>query len=67
MKGTLERGVAKWSEFDEKYKDCSDWLSSTEEEVQSYNEPVESLEAKQQLVERFQVSYTSSSAFFGQT
>ncbi|CAG0880678.1 unnamed protein product [Cyprideis torosa] len=54
VKNSLERGVANWSEFDEKYQECSDWLVKAEEEMHSYNEPVDTLEDKQQLVENFQ-------------
>lgn len=51
----LEVGIVKWKEYEEQYQDALDWLSRTEELVQSYNKLQDGLEEKRLVLEQFQL------------
>lgn len=44
----------KWTEYEDQYKEAVEWLSQTEESVQSFNKLQSSLEQKRTTLELFQ-------------
>lgn len=44
----------KWTEYEDQYKEAVEWLSKTEESVQSFNKLQSTLEAKRATLELFQ-------------
>ncbi|XP_074030429.1 muscle-specific protein 300 kDa isoform X10 [Leptinotarsa decemlineata] len=55
IKGLLEVGIVKWTEYEEQYQDALEWLGQTEKMVQSYNKLQNSLEEKRAVLEQFQL------------
>lgn len=54
-KTLIEEGIVKWTEYEDQYKEASDWLNKTEGLVQSFNKLQETLELKKTVLEEFQV------------
>ncbi|XP_060527804.1 muscle-specific protein 300 kDa isoform X12 [Cylas formicarius] len=54
-KNLLERGIVKWTEYEEQYQDALEWLNQTEKMVQSFNKLQDSLEEKRAVLEQFQL------------
>ncbi|CAB0001384.1 unnamed protein product, partial [Nesidiocoris tenuis] len=50
----LKSGIMKWTEYEDQYKEAVEWLSKTEESVQSFNKLQSTLEAKRATLELFQ-------------
>ncbi|KAL1139464.1 hypothetical protein AAG570_006448 [Ranatra chinensis] len=50
----LKTGIVKWTEYEDQYADAVEWLSQTEEMVQSFNKLQDSLEQKRITLELFQ-------------
>jgi nesprin-1 len=44
----------KWTEYEDQYAEAAEWLSQTEETVQSFNKLQDSLEQKRITLELFQ-------------
>ncbi len=53
-KNSLELGIAKWTEFDEKHADALKWLNDQEALIQSFNKLQSNLEEKRAVLEKFQ-------------
>ncbi|CAG9579065.1 unnamed protein product [Danaus chrysippus] len=53
-KALIEGGIVKWTEYEEQYKEALDWLSKTENLVQSFNKLQNNLEQKKVVLEEFQ-------------
>ncbi|CAH1403532.1 unnamed protein product [Nezara viridula] len=53
-KNLLETGIMKWTEYEDQYKEAVEWLSQTEESVQSFNKLQSTLEEKRTMLELFQ-------------
>nr|CAD7429520.1 unnamed protein product [Timema monikensis] len=54
-KTLLEVGIVKWTEYEDQYQEASDWLTQTEQVVQSFNKLQDGLEEKKNVLEQFQV------------
>lgn len=54
-KNLLEIGIVKWKEYEDQYQEALDWLSQTEESVQTYNKLQDGLEEKRMVLEQFQL------------
>jgi nesprin-1 len=54
-KSLLEVGIVKWTEYEDQYQEASDWLTQTEQVVQTFNKLQDSLEEKKNVLEQFQV------------
>jgi nesprin-1 len=52
----LEVGIVKWTEYEDQYQEASDWLTQTEQVVQTFNKLQDSLEEKKNVLEQFQVT-----------
>jgi nesprin-1 len=55
-KSLLEVGIVKWTEYEDQYQEASDWLTQTEQVVQTFNKLQDSLEEKKNVLEQFQVT-----------
>lgn len=55
-KSLLEVGIVKWTEYEDQYQEASDWLTQTEQVVQTFNKLQDSLEEKKNVLEEFQVT-----------
>lgn len=53
-KNLLEVGIVKWTEYDDQYSEALEWLTKTENLVQTYNKLQDSLEDKKCVLEQFQ-------------
>ncbi|GLH12192.1 Nesprin-1, partial [Gryllus bimaculatus] len=53
-KSLLEVGIVKWTEYEDHYQEASDWLTQTEQLVQTFNKLQDSLEEKKNVLEEFQ-------------
>lgn len=53
-KNSLELGIAKWTEFDEKHAEALKWLNEKETLIQSFNKLQSNLEEKRAVLEQFQ-------------
>jgi nesprin-1 len=56
IKSLLEVGIVKWTEYEDQYQEASDWLTQTEQVVQTFNKLQDSLEEKKNVLEQFQVT-----------
>ena len=54
LKGSLESGLVKWTEYEDQYQDAIEWLAQTETTVQSFNRLQNTLPEKRDLLEQFQ-------------
>jgi nesprin-1 len=63
-KSLLEVGIVKWTEYEDQYQEASDWLTQTEQVVQTFNKLQDSLEEKKNVLEQFQVTKYSNSHLF---
>jgi nesprin-1 len=63
-KSLLEVGIVKWTEYEDQYQEASDWLTQTEQVVQTFNKLQDSLEEKKTVLEQFQVTKYSYSHLF---
>ncbi|XP_068085330.1 muscle-specific protein 300 kDa [Anabrus simplex] len=54
-KTLLEVGIVRWTEYEDQYQEASDWLTQTEQLVQTFNKLQDSLEEKKNVLELFQV------------
>ena len=48
-------GIVKWTEYEDKFKECEGWLENTENKVQGYNKLYNSLVEKRMILEEFQL------------
>ncbi|ERL91661.1 hypothetical protein D910_08989, partial [Dendroctonus ponderosae] len=55
IKALLEKGIVKWTEYEEQFEDALQWLSQQEKVVQSFNKLQDSLEEKRAVLEQFQL------------
>ncbi|XP_024081429.1 nesprin-1 [Cimex lectularius] len=53
-KELLESGIIRWNEYEEQYKEAVEWLSQTEQSVQTFNKLQSTLEQKMATLEAFQ-------------
>ena len=54
LKGFLESGLVKWTEYEDQYQDALDWLAQTEPTVQNFNRLQNTLMEKRDILEQFQ-------------
>ena len=54
LKGSLESGLVKWTEYEDQYQDAIEWLAQTESTVQGFNRLQNTLPEKRDLLEQFQ-------------
>jgi nesprin-1 len=53
-KSLLEVGIVKWTEYEDQFSEAAEWLTQTEQLVQSFNKLQDSLEEKKNVLEQFQ-------------
>lgn len=53
-KNLLEMGIVKWTEYEDKFKECEEWLADMEKNVQCYNKPQNTVLEKRAVLEEFQ-------------
>ncbi|KAA0201773.1 hypothetical protein HAZT_HAZT011047 [Hyalella azteca] len=53
-KNLLEMGIVKWTEYEDKFKECEVWVAAMETRVQGYNKLQNTAEEKRILLEEFQ-------------
>lgn len=63
-KSLLEVGIVKWTEYEDQYQEASDWLTQTEQVVQTFNKLQDSLEEKKNVLEEFQVTKCHNNHMF---
>lgn len=63
-KSLLEVGIVKWTEYEDQYQEASDWLTQTEQVVQTFNKLQDSLEEKKNVLEEFQVTKFHNNRMF---
>lgn len=51
----LEVGIVKWTEYEDQFSEATEWLTQTEQLVQSFNKLQDSLEEKKNVLEQFQI------------
>nr|XP_050869210.1 muscle-specific protein 300 kDa [Vespula vulgaris] len=54
-KSLLEEAIVKWTQYEEQFFEAAEWLTQTEQLVQSFNKLQDSLEEKKNVLEQFQV------------
>ncbi|XP_020291842.1 nesprin-1 isoform X3 [Pseudomyrmex gracilis] len=54
-KSLLEVGIVKWTEYEDQFSEATEWLTQTEQLVQTFNKLQDSLEEKKNVLEQFQV------------
>lgn len=54
-KSLLEVGIVKWTEYEDQFSEATEWLTQTEQLVQSFNKLQDSLEEKKNVLEQFQI------------
>ncbi|KZC10894.1 Nesprin-1 [Dufourea novaeangliae] len=54
-KSLLEIGIVKWTEYEDQFSEATEWLTQTEQLVQSFNKLQDSLEEKKNVLEQFQI------------
>ncbi|XP_043257160.1 nesprin-1 isoform X11 [Colletes gigas] len=54
-KSLLELGIVKWTEYEDQFSEATEWLTQTEQLVQSFNKLQDSLEEKKNVLEQFQI------------
>ncbi len=59
VKGILENGVSRWTDYQELHQEAIDYLNRTQETVQSYNNFQSDLPKKRKILEDFQVELQS--------
>lgn len=47
-------GIVKWTEYEDKFKECEEWLGKMDEKVQSYNKLQNTVQEKRSALEEFQ-------------
>ncbi|QQP31635.1 Nesprin1like [Caligus rogercresseyi] len=55
VKGNLEGGIVRWTDYQEMYKEALDYLHSAQASVQSYNKLQSDLQQKRKILEDFQI------------
>ncbi|XP_032455805.1 nesprin-1 isoform X11 [Nasonia vitripennis] len=53
-KSLLEVAIVKWTEYEDQYSEAAEWLTQTEQLVQSFNKLQDCLEEKKNVLEQFQ-------------
>ena len=53
-KNLLEMGIVKWTEYEDKFHECEEWLSKMDSNVQSYNKLQNTVLEKRAVLEEFQ-------------
>lgn len=51
----LEVGIVKWTEYEDQFSEATEWLTQTEQLVQTFNKLQDSLEEKKNVLEQFQI------------
>ncbi|XP_018338972.1 PREDICTED: nesprin-1 isoform X6 [Trachymyrmex septentrionalis] len=54
-KTLLEVGIVKWTEYEDQFSEATEWLTQTEQLVQTFNKLQDSLEEKKNVLEQFQI------------
>jgi len=54
-KSLLEVGIVKWTEYEDQFSEATEWLTQTEQLVQTFNKLQDSLEEKKNVLEQFQI------------
>ncbi|XP_071567068.1 muscle-specific protein 300 kDa isoform X8 [Temnothorax nylanderi] len=54
-KGLLEVGIVKWTEYEDQFSEATEWLTQTEQLVQTFNKLQDGLEEKKNVLEQFQI------------
>ncbi|KAL0110413.1 hypothetical protein PUN28_013801 [Cardiocondyla obscurior] len=54
-KSLLEIGIVKWTEYEDQFSEAAEWLTQTEQLVQTFNKLQDSLEEKKNVLEQFQI------------
>lgn len=52
-------GIVKWTEYEDKFRECEIWLSDMEEKVQCYNKLQNTVQEKRAVLEEFQAHLQS--------
>ena len=55
----LEMGIVKWTEYEDKFKECEQWLARMEGNVQGYNKLQNTAQEKRAVLEEFQAHLQS--------
>lgn len=55
-KNLLEMGIVKWTEYEDKFKECEEWLDKMDKNVQSYNKLQNNVQEKRAVLEEFQAT-----------
>ncbi|KAK3865215.1 hypothetical protein Pcinc_029165 [Petrolisthes cinctipes] len=55
-KNLLEMGIVKWTEYEDKFKECEEWLDKMDKNVQSYNKLQDNVQEKRAVLEEFQTT-----------
>nr|XP_034172930.1 nesprin-1 isoform X14 [Osmia lignaria] len=54
-KSLLEEGIVLWTVYEDQFSEATEWLTQTEQLVQSFNKLQDSLEEKKNVLEQFQI------------
>ncbi|XP_018395829.1 PREDICTED: nesprin-1 isoform X2 [Cyphomyrmex costatus] len=54
-KSLLEIGIVKWTEYEDQFSEATEWLTQTEQLVQTFNKLQDSLQEKKNVLEQFQI------------
>lgn len=54
-KSLLEVGIVKWTEYEDQFSEATEWLTQTEQLVQTFNKLQDGLEEKKNVLEQFQI------------
>lgn len=49
-------GIVKWTEYEDKFRECEDWLDKMDGKVQSYNKLQNTVQEKRAVLEEFQAT-----------
>ncbi|KAK8753228.1 hypothetical protein OTU49_003325, partial [Cherax quadricarinatus] len=55
-KNLLEMGIVKWTEYEDKFRECEQWLDKMDGKVQSYNKLQNTVQEKRSVLEEFQAT-----------
>ncbi|KAF2357498.1 Spectrin repeat [Trinorchestia longiramus] len=58
-KNLLEMGIVKWTEYEDKFKECEVWVANMETKVHNYNKLQNTAEEKRAVLEEFQAHLQS--------
>lgn len=53
-KNLLEMGIVKWTEYEDKFRECEEWLAKMDGKVQTYNKLQNTVMEKRSVLEEFQ-------------